>query len=119
MALAAESEQDLRDLMGIPSNYRVLFLQGGATQHFAQIPMNFAAPDQIADYVVNGAWGEKAVREAMPYVRARIAATFGRCAVHADTGTRLVVARSASPLCPLHAERDHSWRGVSGNPRRR
>ena len=75
MALAAESEQDLRDLMGIPDHYRVLFLQGGATQHFAQIPMNFAAPDQGADYIVTGAWGEKAVREAMPYVQARIAAT--------------------------------------------
>ena len=75
MALAAESEQDLRDLMGIPSSYRVLFLQGGATQHFAQIPMNLAAPDQVADYIVTGAWGEKAVREAKPYVQARIAAT--------------------------------------------
>ena len=72
MALAEESEQDLRELMAIPSNYRVLFLQGGATQHFAQIPMNFARPDQAADYVVTGAWGEKAVREAKPYVQARV-----------------------------------------------
>ena len=75
MRLAEESEQDLRDLMGIPSNYRVLFLQGGATQHFAQIPMNFADPQRVADYVVTGAWGEKAVKEAAPYVKVRIAAT--------------------------------------------
>ncbi|MEO7936471.1 MAG: 3-phosphoserine/phosphohydroxythreonine transaminase [Dokdonella sp.] len=75
MALAEESEQDLRELMGIPTNYRVLFLQGGATQHFAQIPMNFARPDQAADYVVTGAWGEKAVREAKPYVQARVSAS--------------------------------------------
>ncbi len=75
MALAEESEQDLRELMGIPSDYRVLFLQGGATQHFAQIPMNFAQPGQVADYVVTGAWGEKAVREAMPYVRVQISAS--------------------------------------------
>lgn len=75
MALAEESEQDLRALMGIPSNYRVLFLQGGATQHFAQIPMNFAQPGQTADYVVTGAWGEKAVREALPYVRAQVCAS--------------------------------------------
>jgi phosphoserine aminotransferase len=61
--------------MAIPSNYRVLFLQGGATQHFAQIPMNFARPDQVANYVVSGAWGEKAVREAKPYVQARISAS--------------------------------------------
>jgi phosphoserine aminotransferase len=75
MALAEESEQDLRDLMSIPANYKVLFLQGGATQHFAQIPMNFASPDQVADYVVTGAWGEKAVKEATPYVQARTCAS--------------------------------------------
>ena len=71
--LAAQSERDLRALMAIPDNYRVLFLQGGATQHFAQIPMNFARPEQSADYIVCGAWGEKAVREARPNVQARIA----------------------------------------------
>lgn len=75
MALAEESEADLRALMAIPSNYRVLFLQGGATQHFAQIPMNLARPDQVANYIVSGAWGEKAVREAKPYVQARISAS--------------------------------------------
>ncbi len=75
MALAEESEADLRDLVGIPADYAVLFLQGGATQHFAQIPMNLAAPDRSADYVVSGAWGEKAVREAAPYVGVRVAAT--------------------------------------------
>ncbi len=89
MALAAESEQDLRELMAIPSNYRLLFLQGGATQHFAQIPMNLARPDQVADYLVSGAWGEKAVREAKPYVQPRIAASsldcgYVRIPPHAD-----------------------------------
>jgi phosphoserine aminotransferase len=74
MALAEESENNLRALLAIPSNYKVLFLQGGATQHFAQIPMNFARREQVADYVITGAWGEKAVREAKPYVQARIAA---------------------------------------------
>ena len=75
MALAEESERDLRDLLAIPAHYRVLFLQGGATQHFAQIPMNFARRDAVADYVVTGAWGEKAVREGSPYVRVRLAAS--------------------------------------------
>ncbi|MGB0132660.1 3-phosphoserine/phosphohydroxythreonine transaminase [Dokdonella sp.] len=75
MDLAEESEQDLRDLMSIPANYRVLFLQGGATQHFAQIPMNFANPQQSADYIVTGAWGEKAVREGSPYAQVRVAAS--------------------------------------------
>ena len=73
--MAAQAEADLRDLMQIPTDYAVLFLQGGATQHFAQIPMNLAAGGDSADYVVSGHWGEKAVSEAQPYVRARVAAT--------------------------------------------
>lgn len=74
-AMAAESERDLRELLAVPDNYRVLFLQGGATQHFAQIPMNLAAPDAVADYIVTGAWGQKAVAEAAPYVRTHVAAS--------------------------------------------
>ena len=75
IAMAAEAEADLRELMAVRDDYAVLFLQGGATQHFAQIPMNLAGPDDRADYVVTGHWGEKAVREALPYVKANIAAT--------------------------------------------
>ena len=75
MALAEESERDLRRLLAIPADYSVLFLQGGATQHFAQIPMNFARRDGTADYLVTGAWGEKAVREGSPYTRVRLAAS--------------------------------------------
>jgi phosphoserine aminotransferase len=75
IALAAESERDLRELLAIPANYKVLFLQGGATQHFAQIPMNLAARDRTADYVVTGDWGEKAAKEAKPLVKVRVAAT--------------------------------------------
>jgi len=73
--LAAESERDLRDLLAIPANYKILFLQGGATQHFAQIPMNISARGQSADYVVTGDWGEKATKEAKPSVSVRVAAT--------------------------------------------
>ena len=73
--LAAESERDLRYLADIPDNYKVLFLQGGATQHFAQLPMNFARPDQVTDYVVTGHWGEKAAREARPLAPVHIAAS--------------------------------------------
>lgn len=73
MRIAAQAEQDLRDLLKVPDNYRVLFLQGGATQHFAQVPMNLCTPDQSADYIVTGAWGQKAVSEAAPYVSPRVA----------------------------------------------
>jgi phosphoserine aminotransferase len=74
-SMAAEAERDLRELLAVPANYRVLFLQGGATQHFAQIPMNLARPEQVADYIVTGAWGQKAVAEAKPYCKVNVAAT--------------------------------------------
>jgi phosphoserine aminotransferase len=73
--IAEKAEKDLRDLMGIPSDYEVLFLQGGATQHFAQIAMNLATPEQTADYVVTGAWGQKAVKEAATVCKTKIAAS--------------------------------------------
>ena len=58
-----EAEQDLRDLMHIPDNYKVLFLQGGASQQFAMIPMNLMK-NKVADYIVTGQWAKKAYQEA-------------------------------------------------------
>jgi phosphoserine aminotransferase len=58
-----EAEQDLRDLMGIPDNYKVLFLQGGASQQFAMIPMNLMK-NKVADYIITGQWAKKAYQEA-------------------------------------------------------
>lgn len=75
MDMAAQAETDLRQLLQIPADYAVLFLQGGATQHFAQIPMNLAGPDDSADYIVSGHWSAKAVSEAQPYVRVNVAAS--------------------------------------------
>jgi phosphoserine aminotransferase len=62
--VAEQAEADVRELLGVPADYAVLFLQGGATQQFAQIPMNLAAPDQVVDYVVTGQWSKKATGEA-------------------------------------------------------
>jgi phosphoserine aminotransferase len=75
IALAEQAESDLRELLGVPSNYKVLFLQGGATQHFAQIPLNFARREQAVDYVLTGDWSEKAAKEAKPLAQVRIAAS--------------------------------------------
>ncbi|MEO7062757.1 MAG: 3-phosphoserine/phosphohydroxythreonine transaminase [Dokdonella sp.] len=75
IAMAEESERDLRELLGVPTNYKILFLQGGATQHFAQIPMNFARRDQSVDYVLSGDWSEKAAKEAKSLTNVRIAAS--------------------------------------------
>ena len=58
------AEQGLRDLLQVPQNYRILFLQGGATLQFEMVPMNFLPVGGTADYVVTGAWGEKALAEA-------------------------------------------------------
>ena len=77
------AEADLRTLMGIPSNYKVLFLQGGATQMFAQIPMNLLAGGS-ADYVVTGSWSKKAIKEAQRVGKARLAGS-----TEADAFTRL------------------------------
>jgi phosphoserine aminotransferase len=74
MALAAQSEADLRELFAIPENYKVLFLQGGATLQFAAVPLNLATPDQMADYVVTGSWGKKAKTEASRFVHVNVAA---------------------------------------------
>ncbi|MEO8573417.1 MAG: 3-phosphoserine/phosphohydroxythreonine transaminase [Pyrinomonadaceae bacterium] len=58
------AEQGLRELLAVPDNFRILFLQGGASLQFSMVPMNFLRGDQTADYVVTGAWGNKAVAEA-------------------------------------------------------
>jgi phosphoserine aminotransferase len=73
--LAAKAEADLRAILGIPTHYKVLFLQGGATTQFALLPMNLAAPGQAVDYVVTGAWGEKAAKEATTLCAVNIAAS--------------------------------------------
>jgi phosphoserine aminotransferase len=73
--IIAEAEQACRELAGIPDNYRVLFLQGGASLQFAMVPMNFLAPDRTADYLVTGVWSQKAVKEAKPVGKVHIAAS--------------------------------------------
>ncbi len=63
-AIMAAAEADFRSLLGVPSHYRVLFLQGGASTQFAMVPMNFLQEGQIADYVTTGFWGAKALEAA-------------------------------------------------------
>jgi phosphoserine aminotransferase len=75
MSIAAEAEADLRALLAIPANYKVLFLQGGATLQFAQVPMNLLRGKGRADYVLTGEWSKKAVKEAKNYCDVAIAAS--------------------------------------------
>jgi phosphoserine aminotransferase len=65
----------VRELIGVPDDYHVLFLQGGASLQFAQVPMNFLPPGKSADYILTGGWSEKAYQEAQRVGTARVAAT--------------------------------------------
>ena len=108
--IAAQAESDLRQLLAIPDDYAVLFLQGGATQQQALIPLNFAAPGQAADYLVTGHWGQTAIRQAQPYVDARIVAS-GQAG-----GFRDVPPRAGWQLSPdaayLHVTANETIHGV-------
>ncbi len=75
MSIAAEAEKDLRELLSVPRDYKVLFLQGGATLQFAQIPMNLLAGRGKADYVATGEWSKKAIKEAKAYCDVHVAAS--------------------------------------------
>ncbi|HET7363626.1 MAG TPA: 3-phosphoserine/phosphohydroxythreonine transaminase [Burkholderiales bacterium] len=75
IGIAAEAEKDLRELLAVPANYKVLFLAGGATLQFAQVPMNLLRGKGKADYVSTGEWSKKAIKEAKSYCDVHIAAT--------------------------------------------
>ncbi len=70
-----EAKEDLKSLLSIPDNYRILFLQGGASTQFAMVPMNIMPPKNKADYIVTGAWSKKAVKEAKRVGEVNIAAS--------------------------------------------
>ena len=72
-AIAEKAEQDLRDLLAIPNDYKVLFLQGGASQQFAEIPLNLLPEDGVADYIDTGIWSKKSIEEASRYGRINVA----------------------------------------------
>src|SRR4249920_2089490 len=75
VALHEEATALCRELAGIPANYHVLFLQGGASLQFAMVPMNLLGAGQMADYLVTGAWSQKAVAEAQKFGSVHIAAS--------------------------------------------
>jgi phosphoserine aminotransferase len=74
VAVAAQAEADLRELLAVPANYKVLFLQGGATGMFSAIPLNLATPTSVVDYVNTGQWSKKAIVEAQRYASVTVIA---------------------------------------------
>lgn len=75
MSIAEAAEADLRELLAVPANYRILFMQGGAIAENAIIPMNLLGGRKVADYVVTGSWSQKSQKEARRYAEVNIAAT--------------------------------------------
>ncbi len=75
MSIAAKAEADLRDLLKIPDNYKVMFLQGGASSQFAMVPINLLRGKNKADYIWTGAWGKKAIAEGKRFCTVNVAAS--------------------------------------------
>ncbi len=91
------AEADLRQLLNIPNNYKVVFLQGGASLQFAMLPMNLLGQGQSADYILTGEWSQKAYKEAKKFGQARVAFS------SEDTGFNRVPAQAELQLDPQAA----------------
>src|SRR5436189_332332 len=74
-SILAQAEADIRALASVPANYRVLFLQGGASLQFSMVPMNLLSPGTAADYIDSGSWADKAITEAKRVGVVNVAAT--------------------------------------------
>src|SRR6202158_2339170 len=74
-SILAQAEADIRSLANVPSSYRVLFLQGGASMQFSMVPMNLLGPHETADYIDTGSWAVKAINEARKVGAVNVAAS--------------------------------------------
>jgi phosphoserine aminotransferase len=77
MQVAAEAEADLRELLAVPRNYKILFLQGGASAQFSLVPLNLSAPKSVTDYINTGHWSKRAIAEARRYCAVNVAGDAG------------------------------------------
>ncbi len=109
-AINAEAAERLKRLLGVGEEYHVLFLQGGASMQFAMLPLNFLPPGASADYVLTGAWAEKAYEEALRVGQTRVAAST------AETGYRSVPSQADVTLDPraayVHITSNETIQGV-------
>ena len=113
-------EADLRTLGKIPDNYKVLFLQGGASLQFSMVPMNLMPPGGSADYVVTGVWSDKAVKEAKRVGTVKVAASTAGRELHSRVPRAgRAHARPAGRLRPLHDQQHDLRHRVPAHARRR
>lgn len=108
-----KAENGIRELLNVPENYKILFLQGGASLQFSMIPLNFLAKDETADYVVTGAWGAKAVKEAQKCGKTNVVFS------SAETGFRSIPAQEELRFGPraeyVHYTSNETIEGVEFN----
>ncbi len=116
-AIIATAEADIRELAGIPADYRVLFLQGGASLQFSMVPMNLLPTGGTADYIVTGVWSQKAVKEAKRHGTVHIAGTTeaGNFVACAAAGRARVLDRRR--LRARDVEQHHLRDAVAGHAR--
>ncbi len=121
-AINTEAEAAFKRLLGLDDDYRVLFLQGGASMQFAMLPLNFLPPGAAADYVVNGAWGEKAYEEGAKLGQAHLAASTSASG-YSRVPNAGEIALSDAPAYvhitsneTIHGVQFHSWPDVGDRP---
>jgi phosphoserine aminotransferase len=98
MNVASQAEADVRELMGIPANYKVLFMQGGASAQFAIVPMNLATAESTTDYLNTGHWSSKGISEARRYTRVNVAGDAGEPYLRAPAQAELRLSADAAYL---------------------
>lgn len=110
MSIAAQAEADLRELLGIPNNYKVLFLQGGAHMQFAMVPLNLLRGKASMDYLNTGDWSDKALKEAQRFGKVNVVASTK------DSGFTTIPERNTWALDPnaafVHYTTNETIRGV-------
>ena len=105
--IIAGAESGIRELLSVPENYRILFLQGGASLQFSMVPMNFLPAGGSADYVVTGSWGKKAVKEARRAGSVNIAATMADGGFTRVPGQDELKSRSTCRVRSHHQQRNN------------
>ena len=117
IAIPAQAEADLRELLAIPTNYKVLFLQGGAAAQFAMMPMNLLRGKTRADYVNTGQWSKKAITEAKKYCKVNVAASSEDRELHATCrSSRRGSSIRTRPTCTSRPTRRSAASSSTGRP---